>query len=454
VGDGRSDEGRRPVFDDAFTVVLAGVRDGTLLEGTAYDLLALCERFGLRPPVLEGALQRLADIGLARMDSGDLVRFTKLDAVTWAEGSWLLVGLVEVAMRAMTPTASDADVARYEELVAAARRAAAERGDELDPSVLATIDFWAERTPESFTGRLLVRTLQQVRYGLPVRPAWAVTDIESWLASSLQSLRLRDSGSAERAAHVFARLWHRYLEQSAVALGVAPSALLRPAGSTSDDLYWADWRADADWFEVLGSVRDGTLQAGNEYPLRELTARFRVPLRRLLPMVRRLEVMGLFEAGPDRDGSVLVSTPTVDDWAETISLLLGLQEMCARSSMPALTDEDVDALGALVARARREARVRDYAYTSTLLEINRFFATRTPNRAMRQTTGVVIARLAYILPEPPTFRQWHLEDFLQLIEEAARARDPETVSEACHALALHFDAHVVDVRARYGSMES
>jgi DNA-binding GntR family transcriptional regulator len=122
--------------------------------------------------------------------------------------------------------------------------------------------------------------------------------------------------------------------------------------------------------------------------------------------------------------------------------------------MPRLTDDDVEGLRALVARARREGRVRDYAYTSTLLEINRFLAARTPNRAMRQTTTVVIARLAYILPEPPTFRQWQVEDFLQLIEEAAEARDPETASEACHALALHFDAHVVDVHARYGTMES
>ncbi|WIB77632.1 FCD domain-containing protein [Curtobacterium sp. MCPF17_002] len=454
MGDANSGEGRRPVFDDAFTIVLAGVRDGTLREDTAYELLELCERFGLHPPVLEGALQRLADIGLARIDPADLVRFTKLDAVTWAEGSWLLVGLVEVAMRALAPVADDADVARYEELVTAARRAAAERGDELDPAVLATVDFWAERTPESFTGRLLVRTLQQMRYGLPVRPVWTVTDVESWLASSLQSLRLRQTSSAQRAAHVFGRLWRRYLEASAPALGVAPDALLHPAGAASGDLYWADWRADDDWFEVLGSLRDGTLRPGHEYPLRALTARFRVPLRRLLPMIRRLEVMGLLEAGPDRDGSVLVTAPTVDEWAETISLLLGLQEMCARSCMPTLTDDDVEGLRSLLLRARREGRVRDYAYTSTLLEITRFLAVRTPNRAMRQTTTVVIARLAYILPEPPTVRQWQVEDFLQLIEEAAEARDPETASEACHALALHFDAHVVDVHARYGTMES
>ncbi|ROS77875.1 DNA-binding GntR family transcriptional regulator [Curtobacterium sp. PhB130] len=451
MADTSSNRDRRPVFDDAFALVLAGVRDGTLRDDTPYDVLALCERFDVRPAVLGGALQRLADIGLAHVTPGDVVRFTRLDPVAWAEGTRLLVGLVEVSMRALVPVATDDDVRRYEELVAAARRAAAERGDELDTTVLATIDFWAERTPEGFTARLLVRTMQQMRYGLATRPPWQDPDDEAWLASSLQALRLRDTGSAERAAHVFARLWERYLTSSAAVLG---TDLRQTAGHASDDLYWADWRPDADWFELLGSIRDESLVRGQEYPLRALTARFRVPLQRLLPMIRRLEVMGLVEAGPDREGSVLVSTPTVDDWAETISLLLGLQEMCARSSIPVLTDGDVDELTALIARARREARVRDYAYTTTLLELNRFFALRSPNRAMRQTTTVVIARLAYILPEPPPFRQWAVEDFLQLLEEAVTSRDPDIASDACHALAAHFDAHVVDVRTRYGSMES
>lgn len=441
---------RKPVFGDAFTLVIAGIRDGTLRDDTTYDVLALCERFDVDPAVLGGALQRLADIGLAEVLPGDAVRFTRLDPVTWADGTRMLVGLVEVAMRALVPVATDDDVEAYAGLVAAARRVSAERADGLDTSILATIDFWADRTPESFTARLLVRTIQQMRYGLADRPRWHELDNEAWLASSLRALRLRDTGSAERAAHVFARLWDRYLASSGRELG---ADLDRRAGPASEELYWADWRPDHDWLEFLGSIRDGSLVRGREYALRELTARFRVPMQRLLPMVRRLEVMGLLEAGPDRAGSVLVSTPTLDDWAETITLLIGLQEMCARTSLPVLTDADVDEFSALVARARREARVRDYAYTTTLLELTRFFGLRSPNRAMRQTTVVTISRLAYILPEPPPVRQWAVEDYLQLLEEAVRSRDPEIASDAHHALAVHFDAHVLDVRTRYGSME-
>lgn len=444
----------RPLFDDAFTRVLVALRSGTLPDDGEHDLLELCERFDCRPAVLAGALQRLADIGLAQLLPGDRVRFRKLDPVAWAEGSWLLVGLVEAAMRVTVPTATDEDVTRYAELVAAARRAATERGDELDPAVFATIAYWAERSPDRLTARLLVRTLQQLRYGSPAPVPWKVVEIESWLASSLQALRLRDRSSAERAAHVLTRLWDRYLETSAAALGVDAASLLRPVSATSEELYWADWRPDDDWIEVLGSIRHHTLEPGREYSLRDLTARFRIPMPRLLPMVRRLEVMGLVHAGPDREGSVLVSVPTVDDWAETVGLLLGLQEMCVRSAIPALADADIAQLDELLAQVRRQARLRDFSYTATLLEINRYFASRSPNRAMRETTTVTISRLAYILPEPPPFRQWAIEDFLQLLEEAARARDPELGSEACHALAAHFDAHVADVRARYGSMES
>lgn len=444
----------RPLFDDAFTRVLAAIRSGDLRDDRTHDALELCERFDVRPAILEGALQRLADIGLAELLTEDRVRFRTLDAVTWAEASWLLVGLVEVAMRATVPRATDADVDDYAALVAAARRAAGERGDELDPAVVATIGFWAERTPERLAGRLLVRTLQQVRYGLAERVPWRITEVEPWLASSLQAIRLRDTTSAERAAHVLARSWERYLTDSAVDLHVDPEALVRPLAAESGELYWADWHPDDTWYEVLGSVRDGSLELGREYPLRELTARFRVPSARLLPMIRRLEVMGLVHAGPDRDGSVLVTTPTIDDWAETITLLLGLQEMCMRAAIPSLTDDDVAELDQLSARVRREARVRDFAFTASLLEINRFFAVRSPNRPMRQTTAVTISRLAYILPEPPPFRQWDIEDFLQLLDDAVRARDPGLASAACHTLASHFDAHIADVRARYGSMDA
>ncbi len=444
----------RPLFDDAFTRVLGALRSGALRDDREHDLLELCERFDVRPSILAGALQRLADIGLARLSPGDRVRFPELGPVPWAEGSWMLVGLVEVAMRATVPTANEDDVAVYAGLVARARRAATERGDELDPALFATIGFWAERTPDRLTARLLVRTLQQLRYGPRATLPWQVVEIESWLASSLQALRLRDRSSAERAAHVLIRLWRRYLEMSAAALGVRPAELVEPAEHTSDELYWAGWRPDDDWLEVLGSIRDHRLEPGREYSLRDLSARFRVPMRRLLPMLQRLEVMGLVLGGPDREGSVLVAVPTVDDWAETVGLLLGLQEMCVRSAIPALTDADVAQLDVLLAQVRREARVRDFSFTATLLEINRFFASRSPNRAIRETTTVTISRLAYILPEPPPFRQWAIEDFLELLDEAVRARDPELGSEACHALSAHFDAHVADVRARYGSMES
>lgn len=450
--DAASGGGARPRFDDAFRVVLAGIRDGTLDDGSDHDLLELGDRYGLAPAALDAAVQRLADIGLARVRPGAVVRFTRLAPAVWAEGSWLLVGLLEVAMRAAAPVATDEDVERYEALVAAARRAAAQRGDELDPAVFATITFWAGRTPDRLTARLLVRAVEQVRYGLAAAAPWQVAEIESWSATSLQALRLRDRGSAEHAAHVFRRLWRRHLEHWAAQWGLDPTALVQPVDASSDDMYWGDWRPDDVWFELLGAVRDGSLERGREYPLRALTARFRIPLQRLAPMVRRLELMGLARSGEDPAGSVLVTATTVTDWAETIELLLGLQEVCMRSSIPTLTDEDRVGFGSLVDRLRRQARTRDHAYTTTLLDLNRFFADRSPNRAARRTTTLAISRLAYILPEAPAFRQWDVEDFLQLLEQAVRTRDADTASEACHALAVHFDTHIADVTARYESM--
>ncbi|WP_420369335.1 hypothetical protein [Curtobacterium sp. L1-20] len=452
MADARSDAGRRPLFDDAFRRVLGAIRDGTLVDDRDYDLLELCERYSLHPAELDGALQRLADIGLARPLPGAVVRFTRLDPLAWAEGGWLLVGLLEVAMRATVPVATDQDLERYERLVDVARRAAAERGDELDPAVFATLAFWADRTPNLLTARLLVRTLEQVRYGLTTASPWQVTGIEPWAASSLQALRLKDPSSAEHAAHVFRRLWGHHLEQSARSWGLDPVALVHPARVPNDDADRNVPQADDVWLELLGSVRDGTLQRGQEYTIRGLAARLRVPVQRLLPMVRRLETMGLVRAGDDRNGSILVATTTVTDWAETIGLLLGLQEMCMRATVPALSEDDRDGFDSLVRRIRWQARTRDHAYTSSLLELNRFFAERCPDQTLRRTTTIMISRLAYVLPEAPAFRQWDTDDFLQLLSDAVRTGDADAASEACHALAVHFDAHVDDVTARYGTM--
>lgn len=453
MADEQSNGGTRPLLDETFADVLGSVRDGTLAKDTDHDVLALCERYHVGPAALNGVLRRLREMGLARLaPTGATVRFTHLDPATWAEGSWMLVGLVEVAMRSAAPAASDDDLQHYGDVVARARRAAAERGDELDPAVFATIEFWAERTPDLLVAHLLRQALAQVRYGLAIAAPWQVTDIESWVASSLQALRLRDRSSAERAAHVFARLWAHHLEHCATSWGLEPQALLSPTGASSSDMYWSDWQPDDPWFELLGSLRDGSLEPGHEYTARGLSARFRIPVPHLLPMLDRLEVMGLVRPGDGLDASVTVTRPTLTDWSETLALLLGLQEMCARTSVARLTDDDREQLAAITLRIRRQARTKDYAYTSTLLELNRFFAAHSPNRAMRHTTTVVISRLAYILPEPPPFRQWEIEDFLQLIEEAVRTGEPDIASEACHALAAHFDAHIADVTARYESM--
>jgi DNA-binding GntR family transcriptional regulator len=447
-------ERHRTVIDEAFMRILAGVRDGTLRHDVDHTELELGEQFDLRPGVLQGALQRFADIGMARRVPGDDIRFTTLDPVTWAEASWMLVGLVEVAMRAAVPAMTDDDVRQYEQLVTVARASAAARDDGLDPAVFATIAFWADHTPEPLTAGLLRRALLQLRYGAASPAPWTVTAIESWLASSLQASRLRNAGSAERAAHVLGRLWRDHLTSVAERLGIAADALLRPVDAPSEHLYWADWQADDDWFEVLGAIRGGSLERGQEYAFSTLTARFRLPLRRLLPMLRRLEVMGLVEGGTDADGSIVVATPGVEEWAQSLNVLAGMSEMSARSGFPELTATQAEEIQARITRVRRAARTRDYAYSVALFELHREIAVHARNRAMRETTLATISRLAFILPTSHPFEQWEIEDYLQLLEEAVQTRDPEVASEASHALAAHHDAHIAVVRAHYGTMES
>lgn len=435
------------MFDAVFTELLASIRDGSLARDTDHDETELSALLDVPIEELRGGLQRLSDMGLVRQSGHGTFRLDSVSPERWAESSWVLVGLVEVAMRSSVGALGPAEVERYAELVARAREAAsAHDPSALDTAMTDTIRFWGEATPNRVTGRLVLRSVVVDRYGLdPSRP-WRIAGIEGWLAASLRAVREGDVAALERAAHVLLRLWHEHITDVAAQLGADPGPMLAPTGDGADAPFWAQWEPDDLWFELLGAVRDGSFRRGERYALAEVARRFRVPGARVLPDVRRLEMMGLVIADDDL-GAIRVAEPTIDDWADSIRLLVGLQETAMRACVRRLSaDERATATG-LVDAAARYARTRDYAYTVSLLELTRFFSARSGNRYLQATVSLALSRLAHILPDPPVYRQWDLDDVFELTREAITTGDPEIASESCHALAVHHEAHIAEVRA-------
>ncbi|QZQ55995.1 FCD domain-containing protein [Curtobacterium sp. TC1] len=453
----RFDDGWTPQFDQAYRNVLGAVRDGSLGQDVAHDELALSGQFDLDPVVLHAVLERLCDVGLAVLDDRAAVRFRSLSPAAWVDNGWLLVGLLEGVMRSAVPVLTAADRAEQGRVAETLRRSAHLRTPELDPAFWASIAFWIDRTPNASLGRLTARAVERARFGVTPSIPFRSTEVDAWAAAAEQAVRYPGVRSAERAAHVLARLWGEHVDAAAAAFGKASddgspssSAYSAPEDSPS----WAVWTPDDLWWDLLALVRDGTLERDRTYRADEIAARLRQSVRRLMPMVRRLELLGLVETRPDDPEAVRITRPDLQHWTDSLQLASTLVEACARWSVPTLDDTGRAELHDVIDRLRRQGRIRDYGYTMSVVELSRLLADHTPNPWLAGSLRFALSRLAFVFDEAPPFRRWDIEDVLTQLEDAIDRGDPDRAADAAHALNVHYDAHIVDVVARLSGTES
>lgn len=453
--------GWTPQLDQAYRNVLGAVRDGSLGQDVVHDELALSGRFGLDPVVLHAVLERLSDVGIAVLDDHAAVLFRSLSSAAWVDNGWLLVGLVEGVMRSAVPVLTAADLVEQGRVAEALRRSAHLRTPELDAAFWASITFWIDRTPNVSLGRLAARAVERARFGVTPSIPFRRTEVDTWAAAAEQAVRYPGVRSAERAAHVLARLWGEHVDDAAAAFGTAPddgspgspsasSAHPAPADSPS----WAVWTPDDLWWDLLAMVRDGTLQRDRTYRASEIAAGLRQSVRRLMPMVRRLELLGLVETRPDDPEGVRITRPDLQHWTDSLQLASTLVEACARWSVPTLDDTGRAELHEVIDRLRRQGRIRDYGYTLSVVELSRLLADHTPNPWLAGSLRFALSRLAFVFDEAPPFRRWDIEDVLTQLEDAIDRGDPDRAADAAHALNVHYDAHIVDVVARLSGTES
>jgi len=452
--DGPHDDGWTPAFGDAYRTVLGAIRDGSLARDVDHDELAVSGRLDLDPTVMHGALERLADLGIVEFVADSAVRFGALSESAWIDNGWLLIGLMEGVMRSALPALTEADAADQAAVGEALRRAASLRTPELDGAFWASLRFWIDRTPNRVLARLSARALERVRFGTVRTVPFRATDVDAWVASAQQAVRYREPASAERAAHALARLWEAQLVAAATdlsgwpggPLAAAEAASAASAGDGAPD--WATWTPDDLWWDLLAMVRDGTLERDRTYRAPEIAARLRQPVRTLMPLFRRLELMGLVTTRPDDPEGIRLTRPGVQHWVDSLQLCSTLAEMCARWCIPTLDADARAEVRGVVAVLRRQARIRDYGYTVTMVELSRVLSTYTPNRWIAGNLRVALSRLAFVFDEAPPFRQWDVDDVFALLDQAIATGDAVSATEAMHALGIRYDMHIVEVTGR------
>jgi len=435
-------------YDQAYRRLLEAMRQGAIAPGTPHSEVELAQRAGLPLEQVRGAVLRLEYQGLVRRVAADSVAVVAVSPERWAEGGHALVAFIETAIRSTVPHLDDAEVDEYRVLVTTALESGRLRSDRFSADLLSTLQFWADHGRIGLLARFTSRALEQHRFGLDPLPTWDEWDGGGWLGSSLLAAETRDQDTAHQAGHLLQAVWARHLTTVAEGLAIPADRLLAPPADTSAAAAFVSSELDDEtWWTVLGAVRNGTFAHGVVHDADDVSALTGRPERRARLAIRQLDVMGLVRQVPGGRASFTLATPTVDDWADTVELLVGLSESGLRLMLPVLDEGDVAAGRALAALVRRFGRSRDPRVTVALTDLSRFVVDRNPNAFLRDASLFALSRTFLLLEPAPAFRRWDLDVFLRRFEDALEHRDPDAASEAGHALARLADAHIADVRA-------
>ena len=442
--------------------LLTAVRDGSIDAGHQHSEVELAAAAGLTLEQVRAALVRLEYQGLVRRVRPDaVVVVTELRPEDWATGGQALALFVETSLRSTVPHLDQDEIDEYRALATTAADAVRLRSDTVGPAVLATLEFWGDHGCLPLVNRFMRASLEVHRYGLEALPPWQVWDTSGWLTASLHAAVTRDADAAQMAGHLLQELWERQEEASARFLGLPADSLRSLRGDAADPAAPVDGapplvaseRGDERWWTLLGALRDGTFAPDVVHTLDAVAAVTGQSESDLRLAVRQLDAMGLIALQPGGQSAFTVRTPTLDDWADTVRMLVGVSEAGLRLLVPTRSAEDVAIGRAQAALVRRYAASRDPRTTTALTDIARFIVDRTPNRFVRGALLVCLSRTFLVLEPAPTFRRWDLDVFLRRFEDALEHGDPDAAAEAGHALARLVDAHIADVRAEHAAAE-
>ncbi|WP_144765077.1 hypothetical protein [Curtobacterium sp. 9128] len=206
---------------------------------------------------------------------------------------------------------------------------------------------------------------------------------------------------------------------------------------------------DEPYRRLLEAHRDGTLERG--VPLRDVEVARTIGVPRLLVRggLARLADAGL--ATMDDQGTVVLHVTGFASWHAAQVWWLAVFELTARTAVPVLTDEDVEAFETLVTATARQGALRSDTFAPLFTDCLRFLVDRSPNALARREAGFVLDELLSAQESVPAWAVWDSDAFLLVAARAARSRDPELMVDAVHAYAdLATGPHLDSVRAAFG----
>ncbi|MBF4615392.1 hypothetical protein [Curtobacterium sp. VKM Ac-1376] len=424
--------------DDAYTSLLAHVRSGPS-STTAVDLDALGWEWGTSRGRVRAAAARLEDLGILSRRPDGTWQYAELSDAELSDALDFWVALMGPAIRATIPVLTAELRRELDDLVARASTSASLRLPEYPTAFSASVQFWFEHCPNALVRGLGLRAFERVRWARFPTQLWSVHDIGTWSATITRAVDTGDPAVATAAAEILERLFEVHRRN----VGIPRTS--RPSAEVAERLPSALDRA------LLRDVRSGALPVGSTQSLSGLVTRTGAPPVAVLKALRRLHDLGLVSG--DR-GRYRVAEPSLTNWQDAMGLLVGVFGSAVVHVLPGLAGTALDELRRLLTRARSDGEVRDHRYTESAFAVTRFLAEQSGNRWERQALRLAMARLAYAIPEAPAFRQWEADALWMSLDAAAGSGDVGTARTAARLFIGIAGAHVDDVTARYGTMDS
>ncbi|PYY63579.1 hypothetical protein DEJ30_13045 [Curtobacterium sp. MCPF17_003] len=426
------------VHDDAYVSLLAHVRTGPR-GPVSVDLDALSWEWGTSLGEVRSAAARLEDLGILVHQPDGTWQYEELSDADLSDALDFWVALIGPALRATIPALTPELRAELDRRVARARTTAALRLPEYPTAFSAACQFWFEHSPNTLVRSLGLRAFERMRWARVPTQLWSVHDVHAWFVTTDRAVDTGDPAVATTAAEVIDGLFEVHRRN----VGIPRTS--RPADDTTEHRVGPVDRA------LLRDVRSGALGVGSTHALEELVARTGAGPEQVLHGLRWLHDVGLAES--DR-GRHRIVEPSLATWRDTMELLTGVFAHGAVHVLPGLRGSDLEEFRRLVERARADGQVRDHRYTESAFAVTRFLAEQSGNRWTRQALRLAMARLAYALPEAPTFRQWDAEALWLALDTAAGTGDVGAARAAARRFVDVARAHVDDVTARWGTMGS
>ncbi|PYY56551.1 hypothetical protein DEJ17_11135 [Curtobacterium sp. MCSS17_011] len=426
------------VHDDAYVSLLAHVRTGPR-GPVPVDLDALSWEWGTPRGDVRAAAARLEDLGILVHQPDGTWQYEELSDADLSDALDFWVALIGPALRATIPALTPELRAELDRRVARARTTAALRLPEYPTAFAAACQFWFEHSPNPLVRSLGLRAFERMRWARVPTQLWSVHDVHAWFVTTARAVDTGDPADAAAAAEVIDELFEVHRRN----VGVPRTS--RPADDTTEH------RAGPVDRALLRDVRSGALALGSTHATDDLVARTGAPPEQVLGALRWLHDLGLLE---DDRGRHRVVEPSLATWRDTMELLTGVFTHGAVHVLPGLRGPALEELRQLVARAREDGQVRDHRYTESAFAVTRFLSEQSGNRWTREALRLVMARLAYALPEAPTFRQWDAEALWLALDTAAGSGDVGAARAAARRFVDVARAHVDDVTARWGTMGS